>query len=74
MTAEQAPRIIQTAIQHALGKKGVAVIGLPGDVSELKAVESNISTQFFHCNPVIRPSDNELQHLAQAINESTKIT
>ena len=74
MTAEQAPRIIQTAIQHALGKKGVAVIGLPGDVSQLKAVESNISTQFFHCNPVIRPSDAELQHLAQAINESTKIT
>jgi len=74
MTAEQAPRIIQTAIQHALGKKGVAVIGLPGDVSELKAVESNISTQYFHCNPVIRPSNQELQHLAQAINESTKIT
>lgn len=74
MTAEQAPRIIQTAIQHALGKKGVAVIGLPGDVSELKAVESNISTQYFHCNPVIRPSDTELQQLATAINESSKIT
>ncbi|MEP7094534.1 MAG: thiamine pyrophosphate-binding protein, partial [Flavobacterium sp.] len=74
MTAEQAPRIIQTAIQHALGKKGVAVIGLPGDVSELEAVESTISTQYFHCNPVIRPSDPELQQLAKAINESTKIT
>ncbi len=74
MTAEQAPRIIQTAIQHALGKKGVAVIGLPGDVSELKAVESTISTQYFHCNPVIRPSDTELQQLAKAINESKKIT
>lgn len=74
MTAEQAPRIIQTAIQHALGKKGVAVIGLPGDVSELKAVESNISTQYFHCKTVIRPSDNELQKLAKAINESKKIT
>jgi len=74
MTAEQAPRIIQTAIQHALGKKGVAVIGLPGDVSELKAVESNISTQYFHCNPVIRPSDSELQQLAKVINESKKIT
>lgn len=74
MTAEQAPRIIQTAIQHALGKKGVAVIGLPGDISELKAVESNISTQYFHCNPVIRPSDSELQQLAKVINESKKIT
>ncbi|RWX01391.1 thiamine pyrophosphate-dependent enzyme [Flavobacterium cerinum] len=74
MTAEQAPRIIQTAIQHALGKKGVAVIGLPGDVSQLDAVESNISQQFFHCEPVIRPSDKELNLLANAINESSKIT
>jgi pyruvate dehydrogenase (quinone) len=74
MTAEQAPRIIQTAIQHALGKRGVAVIGLPGDVSQLEAVESNISQQFFHCNPVIRPSDKELSLLANAINQSSKIT
>lgn len=74
MTAEQAPKIIQTAIQHALGKRGVAVIGLPGDVSQLDAVESNISQQFFHCNPVIRPSDKELSLLANAINESSKIT
>lgn len=74
MTAEQAPKIIQTAIQHALGKRGVAVIGLPGDVSQLDAVESNISQQFFHCDPVIRPSDKELNLLANAINESSKIT
>lgn len=74
MTAEQAPKIIQTAIQHALGKRGVAVIGLPGDVSQLDAVESNISQQFFHCDPVIRPSDKELSLLANAINESSKIT
>ncbi|MBW3519974.1 thiamine pyrophosphate-dependent enzyme [Flavobacterium sp. NKUCC04_CG] len=74
MTAEQAPRIIQTAIQHALGKKGVAVIGLPGDVSQLKAVESTTSTQYFNCNPVIRPSDFELQQLVNAIESSSKIT
>lgn len=74
MTAEQAPKIIQTAIQHALGKRGVAVIGLPGDVSQLDAVESTISQQFFHCDPVIRPSDKELSLLANAINESNKIT
>ncbi|WP_306350478.1 thiamine pyrophosphate-dependent enzyme [Flavobacterium sp. '19STA2R22 D10 B1'] len=74
MTAEQAPRIIQTAIQHALSKKGVAVIGLPGDVSQLEAVEGTTSHQYFNCNPVIRPSDLELDVLAAAINESKKIT
>jgi pyruvate dehydrogenase (quinone) len=69
-TAEQAPRIIQSAIQHAIGKKGVAVIGLPGDVTELKAVETDTSTQIFKCEPVIRPSDNELLKLANIINSS----
>ncbi|UIR57212.1 thiamine pyrophosphate-dependent enzyme [Sphingobacterium sp. SRCM116780] len=73
-TTEQAPKIIQTAIQHAIGQKGVAVIGLPGDVSEMKAVDSSVSTQLFHTDPVIRPSDQELEALAAAINTSKCIT
>lgn len=73
-TAEQAPRIIQTAIQHAISKKGVAVIGLPGDVSELQAVETHTSTQLFYPKPLIRPSDTELQELASLINEHKRIT
>src|SRR5690606_1622753 len=32
-TPAQAPRMLQTAIQHAIHQRGVAVIGLPGDVS-----------------------------------------
>ena len=73
-TAEQAPRIIQSAIQHAISNKAVSVIGLPGDVSELKAKESITSTQIFRCNPIIRPNDNELQHIADLINKAKKIT
>jgi len=73
-TAEQAPRIIQTAIQHAIGQKGVAVIGLPGDVSEMKAEDSSVSTQLFYVNPVIRPSDSELDTLAKVINASKCVT
>ncbi|ADY54133.1 pyruvate dehydrogenase (cytochrome) [Pseudopedobacter saltans DSM 12145] len=73
-TAKQAPRILQNAIQHAISKKGAAVIGLPGDVSELPAEENMTSSQFFFTNPVIRPNDNELNQLAQLINENNKIT
>ncbi len=40
---EQVQRTVQTAIQHAISKKGVAVIGLPGDVSELPAEEGATS-------------------------------
>jgi len=73
-TAEQVPRMFQSAIQHAITKKGVAVFGLPGDVAQLDAVESETSMQLFKCNPIIRPSDNELQLLADCLNEGKKIT
>lgn len=74
MTPTQVPRIFQTAIQHALSKKGVAVVGLPGDLSEQEAVESETSTQIFRTNPVIRPNDEELKQLADLINASSKTT
>lgn len=73
-TPKQAPRMLQNAIQNAISKKGVAVIGLPGDVSEMEAEENVTSNQVFFTNPVIRPNDYELNELAGLINESKKIT
>src|SRR5229473_1596564 len=32
----QAPRVLQTAMQHAVSKRGVAVIVLPGDVAAME--------------------------------------
>ena len=73
-TPKQAPRMLQNAIQNAISKKGVAVIGLPGDVSEMKAEDNVTSNQVFFTNPVIRPNDYELKALADLVNESKKIT
>lgn len=73
-TAQQAPRMLQIAIQHAISKKGAAVIGLPGDVSELPAEENLTSNQYFFTKPIIRPNDIELNQLAKLINENDKIT
>ncbi|WP_406825869.1 thiamine pyrophosphate-dependent enzyme [Pedobacter sp. KACC 23697] len=72
-TAEQVPRMFQTAVQHAIHKKGVAVFGLPGDVAQLDAVESVTSMQLFTNKPVIRPSDQELKGLAELLNGEKKI-
>lgn len=71
---EQVPRIVQTAIQHAISKKGVAVIGLPGDISEMDAEEVTTSTQIFKTKPIVRPSDEELNSLADLINKSGRVT
>ncbi|TDG34898.1 ubiquinone-dependent pyruvate dehydrogenase [Pedobacter changchengzhani] len=73
-TAEQVPRMFQSAIQHAITKKGVAVFGLPGDVAKMDAVEAESSMQFFKCKPVITPVASELNLLASVLNEDKKVT
>lgn len=73
-TAEQVPRMVQTAIQHAYAKKGVAVIGLPGDLSEEPATPSPTSTKSYFPEPVIRPNDKEIAELAKHIEQAKNIT
>ena len=73
-TATQFPRMLQAALQHAVHKKGVAVLGLPGDITNLPAVTSETTTSLFRSKPIIRPSDNELLQLAELLNLHQKIT
>jgi pyruvate dehydrogenase (quinone) len=73
-SGDQMPRVLQIAMQHAIGRGGVAVIVLSGDIA-LKEVEfpklrHNLLTQ----QPVIRPGDTELAALAGLINQHDKIT
>ncbi len=61
--AEQMPRMVTIAMQHAVSKKGVAVLVLPGDVAALPESET-VPKQVFHVtNPIIRPSEDELKKL-----------
>lgn len=73
-TPQQLPRMTQAAIQHAISRKGVAVLGLPGDVTEMQAVESHTSMQNFLPQASVVPSSEELHKLAELINENKKIT
>jgi pyruvate dehydrogenase (quinone) len=73
-TPAQLPKMLQAGIQNALSKKGVAVIGLPGDVTKMDAEEIVTSTKNYWPEPVIRPADRDLQELAAVLNESEKIT
>lgn len=73
-TPVQFPRMLQQAIQYALHKKGVAVIGLPGDLAAMEAVESPSSMRVFPAKSIILPSESELQKCADLINSHEKIT
>ena len=74
VTPQQLPRMLQAGIQHSLHRKGVSVIGLPGDLTGKDAEESETSMHFYRPEPVTRPSDQELQELAALINAHHKIT
>jgi len=73
-SARQMPRVLQTAMQHAIGLGGVAVIALSGDVAT-QTVESNgLEHPLLVSRPAIRPSDKELHKLADLINAAEKVT
>ncbi len=72
-TPAQFPRMLQAALQHAVHKSGVAVIGLPGDITDLPAAEAETTTELFRNQPVVRPSEDELLQLAELLNSHKKV-
>lgn len=71
-TPIQLPRMLQAALQNAVHKRGVAVIGLPGDITDLPAVAAETTTVLFRNQSVIRPSEDELVQLAEFCYTRTK--
>jgi pyruvate dehydrogenase (quinone) len=71
--AIQLPRMVQAAIQTAVQRKGVAVVGFPGDVAGEPAVEIDSSTKNFFCKSNVTPVKEELDTLAGLINRHYKI-
>ncbi|PYE87834.1 thiamine pyrophosphate-dependent enzyme [Phyllobacterium leguminum] len=64
---EQARRVTALAAQAAINKRGVAVIIVSGDMSNME-VEDRLDFRPHHPQPVIRPSNAELQAAADLIN------
>ena len=73
-TPAQLPRMLQAALQHAVYKKGVAILGVPGDITNLPSVAAETNTMLFRNQPVTMPSENELLQLAELLNSHKKVT
>jgi pyruvate dehydrogenase (quinone) len=72
-TPKQAINGIQTTIQHAISKKGVAVLGLPGDVAAAEMESVYSSSKNFYTQPKIIPAHKDIQELASIINSNEKV-
>ena len=74
-TPKQLPGVIETAIRVAVGKRGVSVIVLPGDIGSMVAPPySALSPSLLPAPPLMRPQDRELDELAKLLNESSRVT
>ena len=71
-TPENARRVTMAAAQAALVKRGVAVLIVPADISQAKAPDQPLF-KVHRTRPVTRPSDDELDRLATALNAPGKV-
>ncbi|MFB7245783.1 ubiquinone-dependent pyruvate dehydrogenase [Streptomyces populi] len=70
----QMPRLLQTAIQHAVGRSGVSVVSLPGDIASEPAPDKTVETALVTSRPTVRPGDAEIEKLVAMIDEAEKVT
>lgn len=74
-TASQMPGVLEAAIRSAIGKRGVAVIVIPGDVA-LEDCNTAISkpASLKLAAPRVVPAEAEIEALATLLNESARTT
>src|SRR5262245_62072932 len=68
------PRLLEIAVQTALSRRGVAVLGLPGDIALRDAPEVVPSRALLEPTSDLCPSDAEVSALATMLNGAHKIT
>ena len=72
---EQLPRVTQIAVQQALGRGGVGVVALPGDVADDEASDAYLEhTYRLDQRPTARPSAAVLDELVGLVNEARRVT
>lgn len=70
---DQARRITTLAAQAALAKGGVAVVIVNGDMFSEKSADTH-DWSVHRASPVLRPSDSEIDALADVLNGAAKVT
>src|SRR5271170_1772281 len=72
----QLPYILENAIRAAVGKRGVAVLVIPGDVALRSSPKRGISPNagLLPVAPVVRPAEAELTALAELLNSARRVT
>src|SRR3984957_4985691 len=74
-TPAQMPRVLETAMTTAIARRGVSVIVLSGDVALQSGEYLSPPTAYQKpAPPFTRPSDRDLDRLADLLNKSNRVT
>lgn len=73
-TPKQFPRMLQSAIQSAVTRRGVSVIGLPGDLAKAPSTSVDTSVLNYTSAPEVCPAEEDLAQLADLLNNHSRIT
>jgi pyruvate dehydrogenase (quinone) len=75
-SAKQMPRSLEIAIREAVGKRGVSVIVIPGDVALQAAIDSPApaSLDLLPAQPVVVPQPASVTALAELLNGASRVT
>jgi pyruvate dehydrogenase (quinone) len=71
---EQMPRLLQIAIREALGRGGVAVVVLPGDVAQRQAARLTGPTSLMIDKGAVVPPSAQVEELAARLNAARSVT
>lgn len=72
-TPTQVPHMLQAAMQEAIGRGGVGVVGLPADVIGQPAIESYAATAPLYARRLPEPSADEIEAATALINGAATV-
>ncbi|MFB0615526.1 thiamine pyrophosphate-dependent enzyme [Streptomyces sp. AGS-58] len=70
---DQLPQMLETAVRHALGRKGVAVLTVPGDLGE-RELTTDRPARFSLNPPLSRPEESGVRRAAELLDGSERVT
>ena len=74
VTPKQMPHNLRVAIQTAVGKRGVSVVVLPGDLAAEESGGPTVPSAMVSAPSPVRPAPEQVQALADAINAARTVT
>ncbi|MGY1690810.1 pyruvate dehydrogenase [Geodermatophilus sp. SYSU D01105] len=74
VTPKQMPHTLRVAIQTAIGRRGVSVVVLPGDLAAEESGGPTVPTAMVSEPSPVTPAPEQVQQLADALNRARTVT